>query len=243
MGTSGARVRKGRDASGEAHQACSCRSRRTPAGECGDSHVRSSHARRRRRDDGLDAFAGDNGVERRGAGRSERDRRDRRANTTPAGLRAPRRRARRDARGDRECARGPRPSHRRAHTPATPATPAPTKTGSDSTSTTLDLIDNTGDTSEWAKRALRTLNVVLGQCEDLGRAEDPNLAGTIAVEFTLVGEPNVGGLLERAEIVDADTTITQQTIRDCLTQQLYALELVPPPDGVTVRREIHLQVP
>ena len=43
------------------------------------------------------------------------------------------------------------------------------------------------------------------------------------------------------EIVDADTTITQQTIRDCLTQQLYALELVPPPDGVTIKREIHLR--
>jgi RNA polymerase sigma factor (sigma-70 family) len=134
--------------------------------------------------------------------------------------------------------------HRTAAPTRTPATPgAPTTTGSDSTATTLDLIDNTGDTSEWAKRALRTLNNLLGQCIDLGRAEDANLAGTIAVEFTLVGEPNVGGLLERVEIVDADTTITQQTIRDCLTQQLYALELVPPPDGVTVKREIHLQVP
>jgi RNA polymerase sigma-70 factor (ECF subfamily) len=128
-------------------------------------------------------------------------------------------------------------------TPATPAIPAPTTTGSDSTSTTLDLIDNTGDTSEWAKRTLHTLDNLLGQCEDLGRAEDPKLAGTITVQFTLVGEPNVGGLLEQVEIVDADTTITQQTIRDCLTQQLYALELVPPPDGVTIKREIHLQVP
>ena len=128
------------------------------------------------------------------------------------------------------------------HAVASASTP-PIKSSSDSAATTLDLVDKTGDTSEWAKRTLHTLNVLFGQCEDLGRAEDPKLAGTITVQFTLVGEPNFGGLLERVDIIDADTTITQQTIRDCLTEQLYALELVPPPDGVTIQREIHLQVP
>jgi hypothetical protein len=128
--------------------------------------------------------------------------------------------------------------------PAAAAAPgAPTTTGNDSTATTLDITDNTGDTSEWEKRGLGTLNHLLGQCYDLGRAEDANLAGTIELQFTLVGEPGVGGMLESVEIVDADTTITQQTIRDCFTQQLYALELDPPPDGVTVERELSLKVP
>jgi hypothetical protein len=134
--------------------------------------------------------------------------------------------------------------HRTAAPTRTPATPgAPTTTGTDSTATTADIIDKSGDTSDWAKRALGTLNALLGQCYDLGRAEDANLAGTVTILFTLVGEPDVGGLLERVEIVDADTTITQQTIRDCFTQQLYALELDPPPDGVTVERQLTLKVP
>jgi hypothetical protein len=120
---------------------------------------------------------------------------------------------------------------------------APTATTSDPPATTLDITDKTGDTSDWSKRALTTLNKLLGQCYDLGRAEDANLEGTVTVRFTIVGEPNVGGLLERVEIVDADTTITQQTIRDCLTQQLYALELDPPPDGVTIDRQLQLKVP
>lgn len=128
---------------------------------------------------------------------------------------------------------------RSTRTPGTPG--APTTTGSDSTATTLDITDKTGDTSDWAKRALGTLKTLLGQYYDLGRAEDANLAGTITVRFALVGEPNVGGLLERVEIVDANTTITQQTFRDCVTQQLYALELDPPPDGMTVERELHLK--
>lgn len=119
----------------------------------------------------------------------------------------------------------------------------PTTTGNASAATTLDIQDKTGDTSDWEKRALGTLNSLLGQCYDLGRSEDPGLAGTVTVRFTLAGEPHVGGLLERVEIVDATTTISQQTLRDCLTQQLYALELDPPPDGVTVERELSLQLP
>ena len=66
---------------------------------------------------------------------------------------------------------------------------------------------------------------------------------SIELRFTLVGEPDVGALLESAEIVDANTTITQQTIRDCFRQQLRALELDPPPDGVTVERAVTLKVP
>lgn len=128
-----------------------------------------------------------------------------------------------------------------ARTPGTPG--AATTTGSDTPGTTLDLQDKTGDTSEWSKRALGTINQMLGQCLDLGLAEDAKLEGTVKVRFRLVGEPGVGGVLESVEIVDADTTITQQTIRDCLAQQLYALELDPPPDGVTVEREVSLKVP
>lgn len=129
----------------------------------------------------------------------------------------------------------------RAHRMATPAAPhAPAPIAGSSTDTTLDIIDKTGDTSAWEKRTLATLDSLLGQCYDLGRAEDPALAGTFALRFKLVGEPGVGGLLESVAIVDEGTSIKQQTFQDCVTQQLYALELDPPPDGVTVERELSL---
>lgn len=134
-------------------------------------------------------------------------------------------------------------SHRTAAAGSvTHAASAPSATSVGSADTRLDIEDKTGDTSEWEKRALGTLNSLFGQCFDLGRAEDPALGGTIAVQFTLVGEPNIGGLLERVEILDENTSITQKTFRDCVTQQLYALELDPPPDGVTVEREISLEL-
>jgi hypothetical protein len=121
---------------------------------------------------------------------------------------------------------------------------APTRTsggtGGDSTPTTLNIIDKTGDTSEWQKRALATLNSLLGECYDLGRAEDPALAGTLRLRFTLTAEPNVGGLLEDVELVAENTAITQQTMRECVTEQLYSLELDPPPDGMRVERELSL---
>lgn len=109
--------------------------------------------------------------------------------------------------------------------------------------TTLDIQDKTGDTSAWEKRTLGALNTLLGQCYDLGRAEDPKLEGTLLLRFTLVGEPGVGGLLERVDIVPDGTTITQATTLDCMTQQLYALELDPPPEGTRVEREVSLRFP
>lgn len=113
----------------------------------------------------------------------------------------------------------------------------------DTTATTLNITDRTGDTSEWEKRTLGVLNTLLGECYDLGRAEAPNLEGTVMLRFTLAGEPKVGGLLERVEIVDEDTSIKQQTLRDCMTETLYALELDPPPDGVRVERQVSLRFP
>jgi len=133
-------------------------------------------------------------------------------------------------------------SHRAALPGPIPAAHAASAPAGDSTGTTLDIEDKTGDTSDWEKRALGTVNSLFGQCYDLGRAEDPAFAGTITVRFTLVAEPNVGGLLEDVTIVDDGTSITQQTFRDCITQQLYALELDPPPNGVTVKREIKLKL-
>ena len=79
----------------------------------------------------------------------------------------------------------------RDHGSTTP-TPKPALPGTGSTR--LDITDRTGDSSDWQKRALGTLNDLLGQCYDLGRAEDANLAGNITVQFTLVGEPWAGRL-------------------------------------------------
>ena len=133
-------------------------------------------------------------------------------------------------------------SHRTAAPLDVPHAPTAAATASDdSEGTTLDIKDMIPNPSDWEKRASATVNKLFGQCYDLARAEDPAFAGTLAVEFTLVGEPKVGGLLESVEIVEKDTSITQPTFRDCITEQLYALELDPPPDGVTVKRRITLR--
>ena len=133
-------------------------------------------------------------------------------------------------------------SHREAATSPSGGTATATASPSGS-GTTLDITDRTGDNSAWEKRALGTLNALLGECYDLGRTEDPKLEGMVVLRFTLVGEPKVGGLLERVDIVEESTTIQQQTLRECMTQSLYALELDPPSDGVHVERELSLKFP
>jgi hypothetical protein len=105
----------------------------------------------------------------------------------------------------------------------------------------LDLADKTGSTSDWERRQLDTLNQLLGECYDLAAHDDPDLAGTLGVQFTIAGEPEIGGLVDDIEIMEGYSTIEQATLRECVTESLYALELDPPPDGVRAGRQITLR--
>jgi hypothetical protein len=107
----------------------------------------------------------------------------------------------------------------------------------------LDIVDNTGDPSPWQKRALATLNDVLGQCLDIAQSEQPGLEGNLTVRFTISAEPEVGGLVEDVGLDEEHSSIQQPSLRECVQQSLYALEIDPPDSGLRVSREISLRVP
>ncbi|HEY8146437.1 MAG TPA: hypothetical protein VIG06_27330 [Kofleriaceae bacterium] len=123
-------------------------------------------------------------------------------------------------------------SKRTART-AAPAAASPTR---------LDLRDRIGVTTDWERRQIGALNDLLGECYDLGRAEDPALAGKVMLLFTVSGEPGVGGLVSDAHFDETGTTIAQATARECMIESLGALELEPPPEGISVSRQITLDL-
>jgi hypothetical protein len=112
----------------------------------------------------------------------------------------------------------------------------------EATPTVLALRDRTGSTSDWEQRQLGVLNQLLGECYDLGRAEDPALAGKVMLLFTVAAEPDIGGLVSDVSFDETGTTIAQPTMRECMQQALYALELEPPPEGIEVSRQITLDL-
>lgn len=125
---------------------------------------------------------------------------------------------------------------RRTRSPVTrPALPEPAPTK-------LELRDRTGGQRDWERRQLGVLNELLGECYDLGRAEDPALAGTVMLLFTVSGEPEVGGLVSDVHFDEGGTSIAQPTMRECMQNALYALELDPPPEGISVSRQLTLEL-
>lgn len=106
----------------------------------------------------------------------------------------------------------------------------------------LSLENKTGSNEEWEERQLQTLNQLLGECYDLGRAEDPTLEGKVGLRFTISGEPDVGGLVDDVSFDPEYTTIEQQTLLECMRESVYALELDPPPAGVHAAREVTLKL-
>ncbi len=106
----------------------------------------------------------------------------------------------------------------------------------------LDLRDKTGDDSAWEKRTLGVLNQLLGECYDLARASDPSVEGKVALLFTVAGEPDIGGLVNDIRFDEAGTTIASPDLRECMRQSLYALELDPPPRGLSVSRMVTLDL-
>ena len=104
----------------------------------------------------------------------------------------------------------------------------------------LALADKTGSTSEWEKRQIDTLNQLLAECYDLAADEDPDLAGTLGVQFTITGEPAIGGVVDDIEVMEDYSTIEQASMRECVRESLYGLELDPPPEGVQEARQVTL---
>jgi len=134
---------------------------------------------------------------------------------------------------------------RAAHDDGATATTSPDRPRpqlDDPHATDLDLRDKTGDDSAWEKRQLGVLQQLLGECYDLARAGDRSIAGKVALLFTVSGEPDIGGLVDDIRFDEAGTTIASPDLRECMRQSLYALELDPPPQGVSVSRMVTLDL-
>jgi len=113
--------------------------------------------------------------------------------------------------------------------------------GARPTASPLDIANKTGAGSEWEERQLETMRELLGECYDVAAEEEPGLAGTFGLRFSLSAEPDIGGLVDDVAVMEEYSSIEQATMRECMLNSVYALELDPPPEGVRIEREITLR--
>ncbi|HEY1816198.1 MAG TPA: sigma-70 family RNA polymerase sigma factor [Kofleriaceae bacterium] len=119
----------------------------------------------------------------------------------------------------------------------TGAPPSTSSTSSSSQGPAPALPDDGDLDKDYIRSAMQDLIPLLTECYEHGLERDPKLAGTVAVEFTIEGEPGVGGVVGESKI-DPDPTETSlgdPDVRECIQETMYALEIDPPKNGGTVR--------
>lgn len=109
------------------------------------------------------------------------------------------------------------------------ATAAPTSPGPRPTLPVDDDLDN-----QYIRDAVKELIPLLSDCYEQGLARDPKLAGSVVVDFTIEGEPGVGGVIGKSAIDPQQTTLRDPQVTECVEQTMYALQIDPPADGGVV---------
>lgn len=119
-------------------------------------------------------------------------------------------RAHRDAERERRIAASPAPEAE-----AEPDAPAPTGTLP----------------KEYIQDAVRDLKPLLGECYELALHEDGALQGRLLVEFWIVGDPELGGVVEDSQILQDESTLRHPVLDECIRETMYGLELPAPEAG------------
>ena len=129
-----------------------------------------------------------------------------------------------------------RSARRRAVTASSPSAVnwhAPASSGSPAT-TTIDRNSSDPD-KEYVREAVRGLLPMIVDCYKDALDTQPTLAGTLVVNFTIEGEPGIGGLVTESTIDAEDSEIKDPAMGQCVQETMFALEIDPPSSGGVVK--------
>lgn len=85
---------------------------------------------------------------------------------------------------------------------------------------------------EYIRETVGEITPLIAECYDTTLEQSPTAEGRVTVSFTIVGEEDVGGLVETAEIVEIDESLAELTDFDeCIVQTILSIEIDPPEGG------------
>jgi RNA polymerase sigma factor (sigma-70 family) len=88
---------------------------------------------------------------------------------------------------------------------------------------------------EYIRAAVKEILPMIADCYNRGLEREPALGGTIVVDFTIEGEPSVGGVISESSIVADKSTLADAQVRECVQETMYALQIDPPSGGGKVK--------
>ncbi|HZJ70665.1 MAG TPA: AgmX/PglI C-terminal domain-containing protein, partial [Planctomycetota bacterium] len=87
---------------------------------------------------------------------------------------------------------------------------------------------------EYIRSVVHDAQPLLRECYELALDEDPTLSGKLTVEFTITGEPDVGGLVEEAT-TSKEGIGANQTLAECVAETMLSLQFPAPANGGVVQ--------
>lgn len=83
----------------------------------------------------------------------------------------------------------------------------------------------------YVQQQVKEFMPLLKECYENARTQEPGLAGTLVLEFAILGDKALGGLVEEAHVVLEESSMANEGLTECATETLYALEFKPPHGG------------
>lgn len=85
---------------------------------------------------------------------------------------------------------------------------------------------------EYIQETVREISPLIAECYETTLEQAPTAEGRVVVSFTIVGEEDVGGLVETAEIVEIDERFDElPDFDECIVQTILSIEIEPPEGG------------
>jgi RNA polymerase sigma factor (sigma-70 family) len=89
--------------------------------------------------------------------------------------------------------------------------------------------------ADYIRERIAELVPLLKECYQNARRVRPDLGGKLVVNFTIVGEPGIGGLVSESSVDAEKSTISDPGMRECVQETLYAAQFRPPAAGGEVQ--------
>ena len=78
--------------------------------------------------------------------------------------------------------------------------------------------------------AVEAMRPLLIECYDQ-LLERTDASGTVVVQFTIEGDPDVGGVIGSSETMEEGTTMQDTDFLECVRETMYGIEIDPPKSG------------
>jgi len=88
---------------------------------------------------------------------------------------------------------------------------------------------------DYIRAQLAALLPLIKECYENALITQPTLAGRLVVNFTIIAEPDVGGLVSESAINNEKSTIADAPLRECVQETMYGAHFPAPLDGGEVR--------